>query len=84
MLVKILPSNNVPQENFLNIMADGAGRLVIKVLDVQGRMAKKLNTMINEGSQCLCIDTQDLPTGKYVLNAFCGDSFLKSLHFTKG
>ncbi len=83
MLVHSLQPTIVQQESFLSVMADGAGWLIIKVLDVQGRMAKSLNTMIEAGLQQFPIDLHDLPTGNYVLNAFDGDAFLKSFRFVK-
>ena len=83
MLVQSLQPTIVQQESLLSIMAEGAGRLIIKVLDVQGRMAKTFNTMVAAGSQQFPIDMQDLPTGNYVLNAFNGESFLKSIRFEK-
>lgn len=83
MLVQSLQPTIVAEESFLSVMADGAGRLIIKVLDVQGRIAKTLHTLVAEGLQEFPIDMQDLPTGKYVLNAFHGDAFLKSIRFVK-
>ncbi|MES2778058.1 MAG: hypothetical protein V4722_28035 [Bacteroidota bacterium] len=83
MLVQSLQPTIVQEESLLSVMADGAGRLIIKVLDVQGRIAKTLNTIVSAGTQHFPIDMQDLPTGKYVLNAFNGESFLKSIRFVK-
>ncbi|MEO7311242.1 MAG: hypothetical protein ABIX01_12645 [Chitinophagaceae bacterium] len=83
MLIQSLQPTIVAQESFLSVMADGAGRLIIKVLDVQGRIAKTLNTLVTAGSQEFPINMEDLPTGKYVLNAFNGDFFLKSFRFVK-
>ena len=83
MLIQSLQPTIVHQESFLSVLADGAGKLIIKVLDVQGHMAKTMNTMVGAGSQQFSIDMQDLPTGNYVLNAFSGDAFLKSFRFVK-
>jgi len=83
MLVQRLDPTIVIHESLLSVIAEGAGRLIIKVLDVKGKMAKTFNTLVSEGSQQFPIDMQDLPTGNYVLNAFNGDSFLKSIRFIK-
>jgi len=83
MLVQSLQPTIVQHESFLSVIAEGAGKLIIKVLDVQGRIAKTFNTRIDAGSQQFPIDMQDLPTGNYVLNAFHGDAFLKSIRFVK-
>ncbi len=73
----------VVDNTFLSVMVQNAGRLVVKVLDVRGMIAKTFQTMINEETTECKIDVHDLPTGKYVLNAFNGDSFLKCIRFIK-
>jgi len=83
MLVNSLQPTNVQDQGLLSILADGAGRLVIKVLDMQGRIAKSCNEMISAGEHIFTIDMQDLPTGKYVLNAFNGANFVKCIKFEK-
>lgn len=82
MLVQNMPIIT-DEQNFLSLMVQSAGRLVIKVLDVRGMIAKTFHTMINEESTECKIDVKDLPTGKYVLNAFNGDSFMKCIRFIK-
>ena len=83
MLVNSLHPKNVQDQGLLTILADGAGRLIIKVLDVQGRIAKTYNEMVAAGEHIFSIDMQDLPTGKYVLNAFNGSDFVKCIKFEK-
>ena len=73
----------VVDNSFLSVMVQNAGRLVVKVLDVRGMIAKTFQTTVNEETTECKIDVQDLPTGKYVLNAFNGDSFLKCIRFIK-
>ena len=73
----------VDSQTFLSLMVQRAGRLVVKVLDVRGMIAKTFQTMVSEESTECKIDVKDLPKGKYVLNAFNGDSFLKCIRFIK-
>lgn len=73
----------VDNNSFLSLMVQSAGRVVVKVLDMRGMIAKTFQTMVSEESTECKIDLQDLPTGKYVLNAFNGDSFMKCIRFVK-
>ena len=73
----------IVDNSFLSVMVQSAGRLVVKVLDMRGMIAKTFQTIVNEETTECKIDVQDLPTGKYVLNAFNGDSFLKCVRFIK-
>jgi hypothetical protein len=70
-------------EGYLNVVADKQGRLTLKVLDTNGRMAKSLTTNITEGIQKLALNLSDLSSGMYVLNAFTDGTFLKSIRFIK-
>jgi hypothetical protein len=83
MFVQNLQPLVLDEQNFLNLMVQNAGRLVVKVLDVRGMVAKTFQTMLNEENTECRIDVKDLPTGKYVLNAFNGDYFLKCIRFVK-
>jgi hypothetical protein len=83
MLVQNLQPVVVDSQAFLSLMVQSAGRLVVKVLDVRGMIAKTFQTTVNEESAEYKIDVEDLPKGKYVLNAFNGDSFLKCIRFVK-
>lgn len=78
-----LPPVVVDNQTILSLMVQSAGRLVVKVLDVRGMIAKSFQTTISEETTECKIDVKDLPTGKYVLNAFNGDSFLKCIRFIK-
>lgn len=69
--------------SYLNVVADKMDQLTIKVLNVQGMIEKKLTTFVNEGSQQLNLNLSDLNEGNYILNAFCGDVFIKSIPFIK-
>lgn len=83
MLVQNLQPVVVDSQTFLSLMVQSAGRLVVKVLDVKGMIAKTFQTTVSEESTECKIDVKDLPEGKYVLNAFNGDSFLKCFRFIK-
>lgn len=70
-------------EGYLHVVAEKSGRLTLKVLDTNGRMAKSLTTNITEGIQKLAVNLSDLSSGMYVLNAFNDGTFLKSFRFIK-
>ena len=83
MFVQNLQPLVVESQTVLSLMVQSAGRLVVKVLDVRGMIAKTFQTTVDAESTEYRIDVKDLPTGKYVLNAFNGDSFLKCIRFIK-
>jgi hypothetical protein len=83
MHLKTLQPTTVNEYSFLQVVANKADELTIKVFDVRGRMAKTINTTINQGMQQLNLNMTDLDTGNYVLNAFSGGNFLKSFKFVK-
>lgn len=73
----------VQELSYLTVMANTAGKLILKVLDIEGRMAKTVVAQINEGKQQLELNMADLRSGLYVINAFCGDMFINSFRFIK-
>ena len=83
MYIQSLQPTTVSSSSYLNVVADKTGKLTLKVLDVQGRIAKKLSTAIAQGTQQLSVNLDDLTSGIYILNAFNGDVFIKSFRFTK-
>jgi hypothetical protein len=68
---------------YLHIVADKMEYLTIKILNVQGMIATKVTTFVEEGTQQLNLNLADLNNGNYILNAFCGDTFIKSIPFKK-
>jgi hypothetical protein len=68
---------------YLNVVADNIGKLTLKVFDTNGRVAKKICKDIITGVQKLDININELSSGTYILNAFHGDTFLKSFKFVK-
>lgn len=69
--------------SYLEIVANKIGQITLKVLDVNGRMAKKVSTTVSSGTQKLALDLNDLVNGSYVLNAFNDGEFVKSIRFIK-
>lgn len=83
MYIQSLHPTLINSSSFLNVVSNKDGKLVIKVLDIQGRIAKKVITTIAQGNQQLNINLSDLNSGMYILNAFNGDTFIKSIKFVK-
>ncbi|MGI8952341.1 MAG: T9SS type A sorting domain-containing protein [Chitinophagaceae bacterium] len=67
----------------LNIVAGSSSLLILKVLNIQGRIAKTFTEKIEAGTHQLSLNLNDLKNGIYVLNAFCGDRFVKAIKFVK-
>lgn len=69
--------------DLLDIAVSKPGDLILKVLDVQGRMAKTIIEKVEQGAQQLYLNMTDLNTGNYVLNAFLGGTFIQAIRFMK-
>ena len=83
MYIQSLHPNLVEESSFLTVFESKAGRLVLKVLDLEGRIAKTVVTLTEEGNQQINVNMSDLSTGAYVLNAFFKDRFIQSIRFIK-
>lgn len=83
MYIQNLQPGLVENMSYVTVLANKTGRLVLKVLDVEGRVAKTVVANINEGKQQLELNMGDLNSGRYVINAFSGDIFIKSIKFSK-
>lgn len=83
MFIQNMQPGLVEELSYVTVLANKTGRLILKVLDVEGRIAKTVVAQVNEGRQQLELNMADLHSGRYVLNAFSGDIFLKSLRFEK-
>ena len=83
MYIQSLQPISIQSSSILNVVANREGLLRLRVLDTQGKVAKSIETVVNEGSQQLSLNLGDLNSGIYVLNAFSGEVFLKSIKFTK-
>lgn len=83
MYIQSLQPTLITNNSYLHVVADRMGKLTIKVLDVQGMIAKRVTTYIQAGNQQLDLNLTDLTNGNYILNIFNGDIFLKSIPFKK-
>ncbi|HEX7691300.1 MAG TPA: hypothetical protein VF408_02865 [Sediminibacterium sp.] len=83
MYIQNLQPGLVDTTSYVTVLAPKNGRLVFKVLDVEGRIAKTLMANVNEGKQQLELNMEGLVSGRYVLNAFSNDIFIKSIRFDK-
>lgn len=83
MYIQSLQPNITDGQSYLTVLSEKTDNLVLKVLDVEGHMAKTLVADVAEGLQQLVLNLGDLGSGNYILNAFCGDVFLKAIRFTK-
>jgi len=83
MYIQNLQPGLVDELSYVTVLADKTGRLILKVLDLEGRIAKTLEATITEGKQQVELNMQDLVSGRYVMNAFSGGTFIKSIRFEK-
>jgi len=83
MYIQSLQPNLVEESSFLTVFESKAGRLVLKVLDLEGRIAKTVVTLTEEGNQQINVNMSDLSSSAYVLNAFFKDRFIQSIRFIK-
>jgi hypothetical protein len=83
MYIQNLQSSSADDKSYLNIIADQVAKLTFKVVDVRGMIAKKMTTEVPEGNHQLDLQLGELATGNYIINAFMGDTFIKSIRFQK-
>lgn len=83
MYIQHLQPNIICEDSYLTVMSERTGNLILKVLDVDGHMAKTIVEDVSEGLQQLVINLGDLASGNYILNAFNGDVFIKAIRFSK-
>ncbi|MES2332062.1 MAG: hypothetical protein V4539_20810 [Bacteroidota bacterium] len=83
MYIQNLQPGLVDNLSYVTVMANKTGRLILKVLDIEGRIAKTVVANIDEGKHQLELNMGDLNSGRYVMNAFSGDTFIKSIRFVK-
>lgn len=83
MLIQHLHPTDIVNNGMLRVVSEPNGKLTVKVLDTEGKIAKSLTTILEEGIQDLFLNLSDLRSGVYVLNAFGSGNFLKSIKFVK-
>ncbi|HEX3024468.1 MAG TPA: hypothetical protein VHP12_04590 [Chitinophagaceae bacterium] len=83
MFIGGLQPTRITHSSTLSVLADKNSRIIMKVLDGEGKIAKTLTSFVDAGKQDLALNLSDLQNGVYILNAFCGDVFLKSIKFIK-
>jgi hypothetical protein len=83
MFISCLKPTQITHSSTLSVLADKTSSITMKVLDADGKIAKTLTSFVDEGKQDLALNLSDLNNGVYVLNAFCGGVFLKSIKFIK-
>jgi hypothetical protein len=83
MYIQNLQPGLIENLGYVTVLAHETGRLVLKVLDLDGRIAKTVVARISEGKQQLELNMADLHSGAYVMNAFSDGYFIKSIRFTK-
>ncbi|WP_153797138.1 hypothetical protein [Foetidibacter luteolus] len=70
-------------KNYLNVVTEATTQLIIKILDVQGHFVTTVKQTLEQGVHESCVNLEELAEGRYVLNAFCGDKFIRSIHYVK-
>jgi len=83
MNVHSLQPTLIKHNSNLSIIASKGESILLKVLDIEGKIAKSITHILEEGKQELSLNLSDLSKGKYVLNAFSKDAFLNSFKFIK-
>lgn len=71
------------RNGYINVVANTIGKLTLKIFDTDGRIASKICKDVKTGAHQLDLDINDWSKGTYILNAFIGDSFLKSFKLVK-
>ena len=70
--------------NYFEVPANCCGNsMVVKVLDIRGRIAKTVKQTLEESVDKVRLNVDDLKKGKYIINIFTDDNFIKAVHYTK-
>lgn len=65
--------------NYLDVAAKCSGLLIVKILDIQGRIAKTIKEKVEDGVNQLSLNISDLKNGRYVVNIFNNDEFIQAV-----
>ena len=70
--------------NYFEVVTSCWGdNMVVKVLDAHGRIAKTIRQSLEEKVDKVLLDMDDLRRGKYTINIFTDDTFVKAVRYTK-
>ena len=83
MFIRNFQPTLVQQNGFLDVTANNTEKLTIKVMDTEGNIKKTINTVAMAGTQQFLLNMEDLSLGRYIMNIFKKDIFLKSIRFEK-
>jgi hypothetical protein len=83
MLIRWLQSISNNSLVVLNIESNSDSFLKLKVFNVEGKIAKSVETKVFAGHQDLSLNVSDLSSGNYILNAFYEGGFIQSIKFNK-
>lgn len=83
MYIKTIECADLGKGTYVGIIGTSSEKLTLKVLDIYGRIAKTIQTQIEDGRNELMVNISDLKMGNYVVNAFCGGRFFKAIKFVK-
>jgi hypothetical protein len=75
-------TGNVSGLNLFQYVTNKSLELTVKVFDVNGKKAKTFSTPVLELQELLA-NLKDLANGNYILNAFKGENFIKSIRYVK-
>ncbi len=82
MMVKNSTLKNV--FTYFEVATNCAGNnLVVKILDAHGRIAKTIKQTFEERVDKICFNVSDLRRGKYIVNIFTDDNFIRAVRYTK-
>jgi hypothetical protein len=68
---------------FLTLFSETKTPLTLKIFNEKGIIAQKLTREIEDGLHQLQLDLQHLQKGRYIINAFSGDLFIKAFKIVK-
>lgn len=57
--------------------------IIVKVLDMSGKIAKTIRQTLEESVDRICLNMEDLCKGKYIINIFTEESFVKAFTYIK-
>ena len=63
---------------------NGSGNnIVVKIVDARGKITKTIKQTLKEKVDKIQFNVNDLRKGKYIVNIFADDNFIKAVQYTK-